>query len=336
MHHVTDMLQRCDYVRCLMIDFTKAFDLVNHPILLAKLARLDLPERAVNWIISYLTGRSQILKYDGETSSVGSAAEINTSIVQGSGLGPMLYVVMESDLCTLSAMNVLVKYADDTNLLVPSDSDTELIDEFDNVKAWASVNKMIIHLLKTKEIVFRRPNPKLVIYPPPLEQIERVSNAKLLGIILNENLRFDIHVNHILKICSQRFYLLKLLRDQGLPRQHLNTVFYALVMSRLQYALPVWSGYLSIELIGQINSLLKRAYKYGFSSTLHTVENMANVADKALFEKILGERHCLHGLLPMKRAYDRLRPRGHSFELPSCTLELHKRSFIPRCLYKYI
>ena len=120
------------------------------------------------------------------------------------------------------------------------------------------------------------------------------------------------------------------------PRQHLNTVFHALVMSRILYALPVWGGYLSAELIGQINSLLKRAHKYGFTSTLHTVENMADLADKALFEKILAERHCLHGLLPTKRVYDRLRPRGHSFELPSCTLELHKRSFIPRCLYKYI
>jgi len=57
-------------------------------------------------------------------------------------------------------MNVLVKYADDSNLLVSSDSDTELVDEFDNVKAWASVNKMIINLLKTREIVFHRPNPK--------------------------------------------------------------------------------------------------------------------------------------------------------------------------------
>jgi len=73
----------------------------------------------------------------------------------------------------------------------------------------------------------------------------------------------------------------------SLPRQYLNTVFHALVMSRILYALPVWSGYLSAELIGQINSLLKRAHKYGLSSILHTVENMADVADKALFEKIL-------------------------------------------------
>ena len=67
---------------------------------------------------------------------------------------------------------------------------------------------MIIHLLKTKEIVFRRPNPKLTIYPSPLEHIERVSNAKLLGVTLNENLRFDVHVNNIMKM--RRFYLLKL------------------------------------------------------------------------------------------------------------------------------
>jgi len=50
-----------------MVDFTRAFELVNHPVLLAKLARLDLPERAVSWIISYLTGQSHVLKYDGES-----------------------------------------------------------------------------------------------------------------------------------------------------------------------------------------------------------------------------------------------------------------------------
>jgi len=107
-------------------------------------------------------------------------------------------------------------------------------------------------------------------------------------------------------------------------------LFHTLVMSCILYVLPMWSGCLSAELIGQINSLLKQAHKFGFSSTLYTVENMADVADKALFEKILAERHCLHGFLFTKKVYDRLRPRGHSFELPSCTHEL------PRCWHKYI
>jgi len=79
--------------------------------------------------------------------------------------------------------------------------------------------------------------------------------------------------------------------DHCLP-SHLNTVFRALIMSRLLYALPVWSGFLSVELIWQINLLLKRAYQYGFSTTKHTIENMANETDKTLFDKIQNKQHC--------------------------------------------
>ena len=92
-------------------------NLVSHPILLAKLHALGLSDCAMNWIISYLKDRCQIIKCNGTLSS---NEQINTGIVQGSGIGPMLYVVM--DLHTLSLMNILVKYADDTNLLVPADT----------------------------------------------------------------------------------------------------------------------------------------------------------------------------------------------------------------------
>jgi len=74
----------------------------------------------------------------------------------------MLYVVMESDLHTLSLMNILVKYTDDTNLLVPADTDLDLTREFSHIKHWAAENKMVINLHKTKEIVFRRPKPQAV------------------------------------------------------------------------------------------------------------------------------------------------------------------------------
>ena len=129
LHHVAATLERCSYVRYLMIDFSKAFDHVAHPTLLVKLNKLDLPRHAINWIISYLSGRSQILKCKSQLSA---NAEIITSIVQGSGLGRIRFGVMESDLCTMSNTNILLKYADDTSLLVPSDSDTDLIDESDN------------------------------------------------------------------------------------------------------------------------------------------------------------------------------------------------------------
>jgi len=57
-HHVTTMLENCDFVRCLMIDFSRAFDVVDHPVLLAKLSQLDLPECIQNWIVSFLIGCS--------------------------------------------------------------------------------------------------------------------------------------------------------------------------------------------------------------------------------------------------------------------------------------
>ena len=77
--------------------------------------------------------------------------------MQGSGVGPTFYVVMESDLKPLSSVNLLCKFADDTNLLVPANSDNDIVQEFQHIKQWAMLNKMLINMSKTKEIAFRRP-----------------------------------------------------------------------------------------------------------------------------------------------------------------------------------
>ena len=80
----------------------------------------DLPSPILAWICSFLTGRTQQVKHLGKVSS---PRPINRSIVQGSGLGPTLYIVMESDLRAVSGMNLIFKSADDTNLIVPENSD---------------------------------------------------------------------------------------------------------------------------------------------------------------------------------------------------------------------
>jgi len=89
-----------------------------------------------------------------------------------------------------------------------------------------------------------------------------------LVILLPCNFYFDAQVCKVLKLCSQRVYLLKLLRVQGLSREELRTVFLALIVSRFGYVLPAWSGFLKTEQIGQINAFLKRLSKYGFCSEL--------------------------------------------------------------------
>ena len=105
-----------------------------------------------------------------------------TSIVQGSGIGPALYIVMKSDLYALSELN---DYADDTTLLVPEHTDTELEVEFNHIKAWAAANCLHLNLSKTKEVVFRQPRITYFHLPPAVGDIEQVNCFKLLGVIFS-------------------------------------------------------------------------------------------------------------------------------------------------------
>ena len=106
MHHVTRLLEEHSYVRCLLVDFTKAFDIVHHGILASKLAQLNIPPSILYWIMSFLTDRTQKVKFADYLSSF---RPINKGIVHGSEIGPTLYIVMESDLKALSAINIFIQ-----------------------------------------------------------------------------------------------------------------------------------------------------------------------------------------------------------------------------------
>jgi len=85
---------------------------------------------------------------------------------------------------------------------------------------------------------------------------------------------------------QSEIYQLKLLRDRGLPRPQMNTVFDALVLSRLCYAIPVWCGFMSVELKGQVYSFLMHGFNVFFCGKLHTIQETAGNADMDLFHKI--------------------------------------------------
>ena len=104
------------------------------------------------------------------------------SIIQGSGVGPTLYIIMEGDLKPISSINTIFIYADDTNLMVPEITDVCLLEEFDIMKKWAEINGMHLNLAKTKEIKFRRPNPHFDLIPQLLDTIVRVDEAKIPGL----------------------------------------------------------------------------------------------------------------------------------------------------------
>lgn len=330
---LTKMLETNYYVRCLLIDFSKAFDTVDHVLLLNKLVQLDLPTHVINWICSFLSGRSQQCKVNGQLSNM---ANIGLSIVQGSGIGPTLYIIMKSDLHAVSCINVIIKFADDTTLLVPENTDVGLDVEFRHVRQWAESNRLTLNTAKTKEIVFRRPRVKYFHMPPAVDSIEQMDCCKLLGVFFQSNLKMDSHVQYILSQCAQRMYILKLLRSQGMPIAQLSTVAYSLIIGRILYALPAWGGFISVELTQKINALFKRIKSYGYISRIITIDDLIAESTLDLFKKMCIPTHCLYHLLPDYRVCDNLRLRGHRFQLPTHCTVLHRNSFVTRSLYLYV
>ena len=101
---------------------------------------------------------------------------------------------MESDLKALSVINLIFKYADDTNLLVPENTDVSRSVEYDHCKQWADLNHLVINHSKTREIVFHHPHVRSLHLPPKDDSIERVCTAKLLGVMFQGNLKFETHI----------------------------------------------------------------------------------------------------------------------------------------------
>ena len=197
------------------------------------LNKLDMPGCVKNWI-TFLTDRSQKVKLNGFFSNI---IGITRSILQGSGIGPYLYILMECDFPPLSLVNEMLKYADDTNLLVLQHTDIPIEVEYQNMLQWANLNKLTINVSKTKETVFRRPCLRSLDIQPSFNNTEMVDEVKLLGIIFTSKLTFNKYVNDMLSLCNQRFYLLKLLRVQGMPLDSLNIFYHALVANHIGYLL---------------------------------------------------------------------------------------------------
>jgi len=335
-HTVAQKLESCSHVRCLLIDYTKAFDTINHSILFRKFLSLSIPSHIQRWIFHFFTGRRQAVMSGGEQSQW---LPITRSIVQGSGIGPSAYVVYSMDLKTLSQYNSIIKFADDTTVLVPQYSSVSMEEEFQNIQKWSAGNMLEINVSKTKELVFRRPSARHFTTPQPLSSIEQVTVTKLLGIYITATLSTAAHVEHILTVANQRMYLLAQLKNQGLSHVALHIIFTAIILSVVTYALPSYAGQLSKGDKARLDSLFRKAYRRGFCFQTFSIEELISAADKKLFRQITSNRHCLHSLLPRLRhtkALNSLRSRGHNYQLPQIQSDLFKNTFLNRCLFSYV
>jgi len=113
------------------------------------MAMLDVPDYVYNWFVDFFAGHSHCTNFKGEQSD---SQQITASIIQGSGLGPSTLVVNAADLVPKNGNNTLVKYADDTYLVVPADSISTRQDELHDIEQWSLANNLKLNCSKSLEV----------------------------------------------------------------------------------------------------------------------------------------------------------------------------------------
>jgi hypothetical protein len=261
--HILNAIDTGDYVLGVFLDFSKAFDTVDHLILLQKLEHYGVRGVAHSWIKSYLENRKQFVYYN-ETQSC--CKFIKCGVPQGSILGPLLFLVYINDLPTISQNLKMYMFADDTNVFLKGSNIRELErimnHELSLLSEWLKSNKLSLNVSKTHYMLFTSPRKK-VNYKLSLnienDEISKVSHTKFLGVVLDSKLTWKDHVSYIKGKISKSIGIIHRAK-QNLNKECLISLYYAFVYPYLNYCVSVWGG-ANITTLTPIHTIHKRAIK---------------------------------------------------------------------------
>ena len=236
-------LDEKDITCAIFLDLAKAFDSVNHTILLQKLEKYGVRGLPLKLIESYLSNRWQYVKINGKSSELNC---LNVGIPQGSILGPLLFLIYINDLP--NASNFFVKlFADDTFLSLSCQNFKELEKktnyEIKKIYNWLKANKLTLNITKSKFMIISKrkgvnTNFKLKINGL---RLERCSSYKYLGLFIDEGLTWKNHVKHICQKMSKVCGIISKIRH-CVNMKTLKIVYYALGYSYLRYCNIVWGS----------------------------------------------------------------------------------------------
>ena len=234
----------------IFIDFSKAFDTVNHAILCSKLEHYGIRGNMLKLISHYLSGRDQFVSYGSKLSSKLSLIH---GVPQGSVLGPLLFLIFINDLVNSTKLAKFVLFADDSNLFI-SHLDRDTAYKLANIAVsevflYCSANKIVINYDKCCFIEFKPPadKPHKMIAFPNHEIIICEEKCKFLGIYINSNLDWSDQITYARKLISQSVGALYSIKSH-VPQKILRIVYFALVQPYFIYAMPVWaSNHLSTD-----------------------------------------------------------------------------------------
>jgi hypothetical protein len=240
-----------------LLDLKKAFDLINHKLLLEKLSHYGVRGLSLLWLTNYLNNRTQRTKVNDLYSNT---KPLSAGVPQGSLLGPILFVLFINDVFQLCSENIeIFLYADDTALIFHADNADHLQriinDFFVKYLCWCTSNCIIVNPLKSNYLSFNVENVVITINGNTLNKL---SCVKYLGVLIDDQLNWKYHVNLVVKQCCQRIGLFK----KVLPffTNNVALLYYnAFIRSGFSYCLMFWfnndrSG--RFKLIDKINHLV--------------------------------------------------------------------------------
>ena len=195
-------------VRTLLLDYRKAFDLIDHSILVRKLRnQCKLLASIINWIIDFLSDRSQRIKFASECFS--EWGPVPAGVPQGTKLGPWLFVLMINELDTNAQQ---WKYVDDTTVseVVVKGGESHVQAIANRVIEWSHENRVQLNADKCKELRISFAKEQRVFDPIIIEgkEVELVTSTRLLGLTIANDLTWNDHVTEITKKASKRLYFL--------------------------------------------------------------------------------------------------------------------------------
>lgn len=293
-----------------LVDFRKAFDLVDHKILIEKLKEYQLDDYAIDWFRSYLEGRVQYVDIDNVSSD---DQLVTCGVPQGSILGPLLFLLFINDL-PLHTTNVSTDlYADDTTLYdigkSKPDLERNLSIAVTNLSKWCTNNGMVINYDKTKMMLITTKQKRALLEYTNLNisinshDLACVSGDKILGVHVDDNLLWTNHIDITTKKLSRNIWLLSQI-SKYLPIRHRVTYYKSYIQPHIDYCNIIWAN-ANKSGISKIERLQRRACKiimdYNYDNVLQTMAdlNIMTIHERAFLRTAKFMYKVSNGTTPM-------------------------------------
>ena len=249
----------------LFLDLKKAFDTVDHCILLSKLSEIGVSPSSIKWFESYLNNRKQKTSCGNEISA---ALPVTVGVPQGSILGPLLFLVYINNLPNAVENSEVTLYADDTVLYCFSKDPRLLGDKLNEdllmVAYWLRENKLTLNLDKTKSMIIGSNRKLGNISTLALSifdtDINTGSSFKYLGVVLSTNFTWTDHIEYISIKINKNLGLLRRIKHL-LPQQARLLFYNSLVLPMFDYADLVWGDKDNLVLMDELQVLQNKAAK---------------------------------------------------------------------------